>query len=101
MSSFAGLGRSVSYIQGGWKYSDRKYSDNVGNIRTMLEIFGQLFAPENFVGNIRTDFDCRFFSGAFLLYSSNPITGHLKVKRGKVPEKDPFLSETDLYMESY
>ena len=43
-------------IQGGWKYSDRKYSDNVGNIRTVLEIFGRLFVREIFVGNIRTDF---------------------------------------------
>ena len=29
-------------VQGGWKYSDRKYSDNVGNIRTVLEIFERL-----------------------------------------------------------
>ena len=32
----------LSPLQGGWKYSDRKYSDKVGNIRKRWEIFGQL-----------------------------------------------------------
>ena len=35
------FGEKVKTVQGGWKYSD-----NVGNIRTVLETFGQLFIPE-------------------------------------------------------
>ena len=36
---------------GGWKYSDRKYSVNVGNIWTVLEIFGQRWKySDNFEG---------------------------------------------------
>ena len=39
-------------IQGGWKYSDRKYSDNVGNIRTT-------FCPWNFHWKYSDRFFCR------------------------------------------
>ena len=45
------FGEKVKTVQGGWKYSD-----NVGNIRTVFELFGRLFVCEIHVGNIRTDF---------------------------------------------
>ena len=47
-----------------------------GNIRTKLEIFGQLFVPEIFVGNIRTDFirwevsQSTIFSNIFYIFFS-------------------------------